>query len=457
MRFPEEKMERFYPGVYTPEEQAAIDRFCRGEYGAMFGSGPAAPTTDLWVMQLYARCWDRWNPLFNDPEYAAKSVWGRLPAMPGYVSLETRSNVPPELGYLTRPDGTSFVGDGYDHTDEYLAPVFPGDTLTARDSGWEIQDVTDREGSIRRRMIFICTSEVTNQDGVVVARCIRRWPETLMRSLDPEINEMLASELPGAPPKKRPEGKPSEKKGPPPGAPGMVGGNARHPSHIYTKADYDRMTAIWKRETIRGSEPLYWEDVNIGDEPAPVCSPPQVGFEIARTIAAWQIMKDNNGLREVLTGTGGDPHFYRFDPVTGLYQNESGHLGLGHVAYLYNFHAKALNARIITNWCGDQGFVTSLGWRFVNDAPKDEQFNHFPADFYRPTELLKVPYMKDRFCNSHGYGDDAYITRGYVHNKYIGADGGHYVDLICWCEDFDGNIAQEIPATVKLPSRDNPS
>lgn len=453
MRFPEEKMERFYPGVYTPEEQAAIDRFCRGETGAMFGGkGPTPPSTDQWVMQLYARCWDRWNPLFNDPAYAEKTVWGRLPAMPGYVSLETRSNVPPELGYVIRPDGTSFVGDGYDHTDEYFAPVFPGDRLCARDVSWAVQDVTPKEGSVKRHMIFICTSEVTNQDGVVVARCIRRWPETMMRSRDPEINEILASELPGAAPKQPPKqpGPGTEQPAPPPMG---VGGTARHPAHIYTRADYDKMVEIWNGEKIRGSEVLYWEDVNIGDEPTPVCSPPQVGFEIARTIAAWQIMKDNNGLKEVLTGTGGDPHFYRFDPKTGLYQNEAGHLGLGQIAYLYNFHAKCLNARIITNWCGDQGFVTKLGWRFVNDAPKEEQFNHFPADFYRPTELLKVPYMKDRYCNSHGYGDDAFITRGYVVDKYIGEDGGHYVDLICWCEDFDGNIGQEIPATVKLPSR----
>lgn len=453
MRFPEEKMERFYPGVYTPQEQAAIDRFCRGETGAMFGGkGPQVPSTDPWVMQLYARCWDRWNPLWSSPEYARQSVWGNTPAMPGYVSLETRSNVPPELGYLTRPDGTSFVGDGYDHTDEYFTPVFPGDQLSARDCAWDVEDVTPKEGSVKRRMIFICTSEVTNQRGEVVARCIRRWPETLMRSLDPEINEILASEVPGAPPKKQPGGTPGEKKGPPP-APGGVGGTERHKAHVYTKADYDKMAEIWKQEKVRGGEPLYWEDVSIGDEPMPVCSPPQVGFEIVRTIAAWQIMKDSHGLREVLTGAGGDPHFYRFDPKTGLYQNESGHLGLSGIAYLYNFHAKCLNSRIITNWCGDQGFVTRLGWRFVNDAPKEQQFNHFPADFYRPTELLKVPYMKDRYCNSHGYGDDAYITRGYVCDKYIGTDGGHYVDLICWCEDFDGNIAQEIPATVKLPSR----
>lgn len=463
MRFPEEKMEKFYPGKYTPEEQAAIDRFCRGETGAMFGgNGLKPPSTDPWVMQLYARCWDRWNPLFNDPEYAKNTVWGNLPAVPGYVSLETRSNVPQELGYLIRPDGEAFLGDGYDHTDEYFLPVFPGDQLTAKETGWDVIDITPEEGSYKRLMIFICTSEVYNQNNELVARCIRRWPEALMRSLDPEINEILASEVPGAEPKKQekkepPKGGPGgpdgdEKKGPPPGPMG-VGGAGRHKAHIYTKEDYDKMTEIWKNETIRGKDTLYWEDVNIGDEPTPVCAPPQVGFEIVRTMAAWQIMKDNNGLKEILTGTGGDPHFYRFDPKTGLYNNDSGHLGLGQIAYLYNFHAKVLSSRIITNWCGDDGFVTRLGWRFVNDAPKEKQFNHFPEGFYRPTELLKVPYMKDRYCNIHGYGDDAFITRGYVYDKYIGEDGGHYVDLICWCEDFDGNIGQEIPATVKLPSR----
>ena len=458
MRFPEEKMEIFYPGVYTPEEQAAIDRYNRGETGRMFGGkAPAMPSTDLWVMQLYARCWDRWNPLFNDPEYAKKTVWGNLPAIPGYVSTETRYNVPPELGYLIRPDGTAFLGDGYDHTDAFFAPVFPGDSFRTEDSGWQVVDVTPKEGSIKRLMIFICCTDVYNQKDQLVARCTRRWPEQLMRSKDPEINEILASEVPGAPPKKAPGDKgPGDGKKAPPPMPGGggVGGTARHKSHFMTPEDYEVFKDIWTHEKIRGAQPLYWEDVNIGDEPTPVAAPPQVGFEIVRTIAAWSLLKDNNGLQEVLTGKGGDPHFYRYNPETGLYDNESGHLGLGSIAYLYNFHAKLMGTRILTNWCGDQGFVTRLGWRFVNDAPKEAQFNHFPAGFYRPTELLKVPYMKDRYANIHGFGDDAFITRGYVYDKYIGEDGGHYVDLICWCEDLDGNIGQEIPATVKLPSRE---
>ena len=248
VRFPEEKMEKFYPGVYTPEEQAAIDRYCRGETGRMFGcKGPAGPSTDPWVMQLYARCWDRWNPLFNDPEYAKKSVWGNLPAIPGYVSMETRYNVPPELGYLIRPDGTAFLGDGYDHTDEYFAPVFPGDSFRTEDSGWEVIDVTPKEGSVKRLMIFVCCTDVYNQNDVLVARCTRRWPEQLMRSLDPEINEILASEVPGAAPKKpeKPGGPEGGKKAPPPmPAGGGVGGAARHKSHFMTPEDYETFKKI---------------------------------------------------------------------------------------------------------------------------------------------------------------------------------------------------------------------
>ena len=80
MRFPQEKMEVFYPGVYTPEEQAAIDRYNRGETGRMFGGkAPALPSTDPWIMQLYARCWDRWNPLFNDPEVCWAVGLGQSP------------------------------------------------------------------------------------------------------------------------------------------------------------------------------------------------------------------------------------------------------------------------------------------------------------------------------------------------------------------------------------------
>lgn len=467
------KLTVFYPGVYTEEEKAAIEKYRRGEYAPQFPNA-ALESTDEWVMRLYARCWDHWNPLFNDPEYAKNTVWGAIPAIPGYISLETRSEVPPELGVQARPDGSTFVGDGYDHEDRYFKPVFPGDKLRSKTVGGDVIDITDPAGSIKRRMIFVDKCEIYNQNDELVAMSIRRWPETLRKSDDPETMDQLWSEAPGdvaakhgkqenrQMPAEPPKGGPGGPEGP--GGPGGQGGGApmpmmgglgnRHKAHVNTPEDYQKLVEIWNNEKIRGADTLYWEDVNIGDEPTPVAAAPQYDREIFRTMAAWQIMKDTNGLREVLTGQGGDPHFFPYHADTGLYGGgNDGHLGIGCVAYLYNFHAKLLGTRLITNWCGDEGFVTKLGWRFVNDAPKEEQFNHFPEEFYRPTELLKVPYMKDRYANIHGYGDDTFITRGYVYDKYIGEDGGHYVDLICWCEDLDGNIGQEIPATVKLPSR----
>lgn len=76
-------------------------------------------------------------------------------------------------------------------------------------------DVTPKEGSVKRLMIFICCTDVYNQKDQLVARCTRRWPEQLMRSKDPEINEILASEIPGAPPKKTPVESPAAKKSAP--------------------------------------------------------------------------------------------------------------------------------------------------------------------------------------------------------------------------------------------------
>jgi hypothetical protein len=107
---------------------------------------------------------------------------------------------------------------------------------------------------------------------------------------------------------------------------------------------------------------------------------------------------------------------------------------------------------MLTNWCGDDGFISKIGWRFVNDLPAELQAETFPADFYRPSVLLKVPRLKGRFLNTHGVSPDAFKVYGYVYDKFE-KDGEYFVELACWCEDFDGNIAQECPATVKLPSR----
>lgn len=441
-----EKLVTFYPGVYTPEEEAAIQRYRNGETPLMFEGLQRVPPMDDWTVRLFAKCWNPYDPLFSDPAYAKEAGYEDVPAMPGYLSIEVRGTFPKELGTVSRPDGTSYIGDGYDHEDLYYRPIYPGEKLTMGPIKRDFYDATPAEGSTKRILIMINECDVFDEKGEVVAKCIRRWPEALKKSLDPNVSQRELEGGPGGPPT---PGKKGGKPGPMPGGPGM---GYTHPQHIYTDEDYETMKTYWKNEKIRGSETLYWEDVNIGDEPIPTCEPPQYGGTIVRNMAFWDLLRFNDGgLREELLRGGGRS----VRNEQGLYElpMTSRHLGLGEMASLYNYHGKLLATRCLTNWCGDKGFVTRFGWRFVNDAEPEKQFNHFPAEYFRPTELLKVPYMKDRFANSHGMGYDAYITRGYVYDKYIGEDGGHYVDLILWVEDFDGNIEQECPATVRLPSR----
>ena len=79
-----------------------------------------------------------------------------------------------------------------------------------------------------------------------------------------------------------------------------------HPQHFYTEEDYETMKTYWRNEKIRGGETLYWEDVNIGDEPTPTCEPPQYGGVIVRNMAFWDLYRfADGGIREELLQGGG--------------------------------------------------------------------------------------------------------------------------------------------------------
>ena len=114
-------------------------------------------------------------------------------------------------------------------------------------------------------------------------------------------------------------------------------------------------------------------------------------------------------------------------------------------------------ARLVTNWCGDDGWLLMLAWRleFCMDC-QDGGHNVFPADFDRPSYLLKVPYLRQqgRFMNDHGMVGDVAITKGYVCDKSIDENGRHIVDLVLWCETLEGGIFAEGYAKVVLPTKE---
>lgn len=108
--------------------------------------------------------------------------------------------------------------------------------------------------------------------------------------------------------------------------------------------------------------------------------------------------------------------------------------------------------KMVTNWMGDNGWLHKVAWRLA--FYRDEGRNMFPADWERPSYLLKVPCLKKqgKFMNTHGYVGDPAITKGYVCDKYV-KDRAHYVDRVVWCETIEGDIWAECYTVVELPPR----
>ena len=431
MRFPEEKMERFYPGVYTPEEQAALDAWVRME-DSMPPMPPQAQPKDFDVvsgyeMYYYAKGWDPWNPLYYDYNYAKNTRWGDVPAMAGMREPMGMGFLPRELGFECPPGDRTYVGDGYDFELYYYAPVFSGDSFRTKKVSQTYTDLTEA-GSTTRFFVTCITTDMFNQRDELVCRAVMHWPCFLSRFSDghrPTREEMEQFRMQGA--------------------------RYERPAHVYTDADWDVLKDIWSREVIRGKDTLYWEDVNVGDEPPMTAESPVTDYDARRYTGTHHTVGAIAGdtVRDFVMGKRVERRFRkREDGVIYLPESPRTHF--------LNFVGRNFCRRLVTNWMGDDGMIRKMGWRMVNDYPKEKQFNHFPAGYARESWLLKVPYLKEagRFTNTHGTGPDCALVHGYVTDKWVEDNGDHLVMLTVWCEDMDGNIFQECEFSVVLPSRE---
>lgn len=426
-----EKYEIFYPGVYTPEEQTAIDRLLSGDMGGPPGGpgGPGGPPMmkeqvyqkeklSEVVMRMHAECIIPDNPLYNDPAYAKETWYGALPIIPGYVEALAMAMLPRELGNMCMPD-RQMVGDAYDHEVQYFVPIVAGDRLTNRPGPAELKDVTPKEGSIVRCFILIAQADIINQRGETVGRSITRFPNFRCRlkpGMEPDqfihpFNRYM------------------------------------HPAHHYTDSDYDHLAYLWAHEKIRGREPLYWDDVSVGDYTWTTAEPPFTQMDMIR-MYGQELIGCESVKGQVLSG-----HIQGQKNEYGVYENIISHYKPGRSPF-YNYTGRDFCVRNVTNWAGDQGFITRINWRMVNDYEPELQANPFPEGFYRESYLLKVPELREKgaFINTHGMAPDCAITRGYVYDKYE-KDGAYYVELALWCEDLDENYHTECGITLRLPKR----
>lgn len=413
------------PNKYSTDEQAELNHFT-SEY-------PKDAVLQFKIsetrMDMYAKAWDRWNPLYNDKEYAKKTKWGEVIAIPCFTEpLAFPPLLGDSFGEHVMPDYT-YPGDGYDHEIMFYKPIFAGDEVRTYITENSFVDITPAEGSPIRGLILINKTIMLNQHNDCVAKGVFRWPE--FRTHDKEsVREYVCSEVNGDMP---------------------IWNHYERPPHHYTNEDWEIITRIWENEIIRGDVPLYWDEVQIGDMPASTTEGPVTQMDMIRTHGLNVI--GCSPVRDHLLGKAHGPLSYE----NGIYLLDSfSHFvtNFGHRPQFFNTTGRNHIIRMLTNWCGDEGFLSKIGWRIINNLPNDRQGNRFPENFYRPSYLLKVPFLKEagRYMNTHGQVPDTSISRGYVTDKYV-RDGNYCVELACWCEDIEGNIFAEALAEIILPKR----
>ena len=431
----------FYPYVNTDEEKNALDRFVAGEPietaddQMIMDLATSIEPISPFAMELYARCWDRYNPLYNNYEYAKQTWYGNIPMIPASLEVSARAALPKELGDIAYPSTEPLIGDGYDHELFFYAPTYAGDSFEIKMGKNNYVDITPQGGSTLRSFIMICEAEVYNQRKELVAKAKMHWPEFRKKQLcTTDVGKDLRVQNP------------------------LPKDDYIRPPHKYTPDDWKYIENIWNNEKIRGSNTLYWEDVSIGDEPTWTAEAPMTAIDMIR-LHAFTIMEGS-----IMGGSlvGGIPLREWLEQHIGPYARMSDgtihsamekHFG-GDRPEFYNVTGRNQIIRMVTNWCGDDGFVTKVAWRMINEAPPDKQINHFPEDYFRPSYLLQVPYLKaaGKFMNTHGRCPDCSIVKGYVYKKWADTNG-HYVELACWCEDLDGNIHTEASVAVRLPAK----
>jgi hypothetical protein len=169
------------------------------------------------------------------------------------------------------------------------------------------------------------------------------------------------------------------------------------------------------------------------------------GFE---QYAAWNI-------RDMILESGNVDTILRSDR---LYRDRYGQLMVQEARHIFNQNnpnyrmlfyndtpAKIIT-RMVTNYIGDAGFVTRIGWDF-KQLEKETQLERTGGEY-----LDKVPYMNGKGCTEHGGEGDTVIAKGYVTDKYINDKDEGIIDLVCWAETLEEDkIIEVCPAAARLP------
>ncbi len=460
-----------HPGVYTARESDLVAQQLvrnraleeRGPVDAKAlaagtlpadtpGIGPTLPVTEAMVRYNNAK-YDPDNRLLNDAEYARSLGFKDILAMPCYGAHDDSYVTP----YPPEARDTLLVSQ-LNHSVTSFRPVYPGDTLYLVVDRRSMVDRTPAEGSIYRHLSLTSCGSVFNQRGEKVNDvCFGVSESVKIFKEDKRPAKMGFAELWESP------------------------DWMSRPPHYYTDADWDFIKGLWAAEKRRGAEPLYWEDVKIGDEPAwtvdgPIdeslapTTPYGMGTGGSRTLRkeimdpavfATMVRGEKDGIyrlpdREACVPAvpDGAVPFFMVDPGAaedGAVDTKNIHQAGPDRAVLINFLGRDLAIRHLNNWMGDHGWLHNLRWGIMPAEAMAAHGKPVPEN-PRMRELLeRVPRPEGaRFV--HGLTGDLAIVKSRVYDKYV-RDGLFYADLAWWIETIEGDIWLVGLATIKLPSK----
>ena len=192
----------------------------------------------------------------------------------------------------------------------------------------------------------------------------------------------------------------------------------------YSQEELDRIHHAYEKETRRGAQVLFWEDVAAGDELTPIVAGPLDPTDSVAFMAAIQYVPAFGLKWDIIKA---DPTWCTVNPETGEYHfGDETHLvdwiarlRVGANAYGLAAMSEGLLCHMICNWMGDDGFLKRLECR-------QRRLNH----------LGDVSWMKGK------------VTKKYTDN------GEHLVDLELYCENQANIIHMDGSATVRLLSRE---
>ncbi|MBI2871660.1 MAG: MaoC family dehydratase N-terminal domain-containing protein [Chloroflexi bacterium] len=317
------------------------------------------------------------NPLYWDEEYARGTRHGTIIAPPTF--LYSVYWVSGRVGGLPGVHGFHAGNDW-----EWYQTIREGDRINVQE---QFTDVQEKEGRFAGRIAIVYSvATYRNQRGEVVARG-KGW--------------QVRAERGGA----------------------RERGKYKYEPYQYTREEQKAIEEAVLSEEIRGSNPRFWDDVQVGEELRPVVKGPLSHGDLYAFVAGC-IGGISHGLqlREIMR----HPSWGWQDPTTGAreaiirvhdVQDAASSAGLPG-AYDYGCQRCCWVGHLLTNWMGDDGFLKRL---YV--------------------ELRRFNYI----------GDTTWV-RGRVTGKRQEGEN-HLVDIDVWAENQRKESTATGKATVVLPTR----